>query len=195
MWLIPAVVAVAFVGLLGGLWMRRRARQARSERLREEYGGEYDYTVRRAGDRETAEHELDRRRRRMESLALQPLGQDEARRISRAWLDTQSHFVDAPADAIRQADGLVAEVMELRGYPVGDFEQRAADVSVEHPQLVANYRAAHATALRNSRGAATTEELRQAMVQYRDLFTELLETRVVDAQLPPRPRPDSAEET
>ena len=109
----------------------------------------------------------------MEIRALAP---EERNRFAEAWKRTQARFVDEPSRAVGEADGLVKEVMQTRGYPMGDFEQRAADVSVDHPNVVTDYRAAHDIAARNKSGKATTEDLRQAMVHYRSLFEELLET-------------------
>lgn len=166
--------------LVVALVVSSRRGKRRSDRLQQQYGDEYQYAVAKNGDRKVAERELESRRERVAQLELKPLDPDDAQRITQQWMRAQTHFVDAPSQAIREADGLVAEVMELRGYPTGDFERRAADISVDHADLVTNYRSAHQTALRNSRGNATTEEMRRAMVQYRDLFSELLETRVAD---------------
>jgi hypothetical protein len=125
----------------------------------------------------TAEAELEDRRRRVEQLQIRPLPRNERERYEAAWYQVQGRFVDDPAGAMAQADLLVGEVMQARGYPMGDFETRAADISVDHPQVVENYRAAHAIALRTQGGQATTEELRQAMVHYRALFADLLGAR------------------
>jgi hypothetical protein len=107
---------------------------------------------------------------------LRALGPADQSRFADTWQTIQARFVDEPSQAVRDADGLVKEVMQARGYPVGDFEQRAADVSVDHPNVVINYRAAHDIAARNNSGNATTEDLRQALVHYRSLFEELLES-------------------
>lgn len=147
----------------------------RSKKLREQFGPEYDRLVHEAKDRAEAEAELEARQERVKTFSIHPLSPEEQARFSEAWRSTQAHFVDDPAEAVGEADQLVSQAMEARGYPMADFEQRAADISVSHPQVVANYRAAHDIAQENERGEASTEELRQAMVHYRALFEDLLE--------------------
>jgi hypothetical protein len=127
------------------------------------------------GDQRKAEAELAAREKRVRKLEIRPLRPAEHSRFAEAWQKTQARFVDEPSQAVRDADALVKEVMQARGYPVGDFEQRAADVSVDHPNVVLNYRGAHDIVARNNSGNATTEDLRQALVHYRSLFEELLE--------------------
>jgi hypothetical protein len=151
--------------------------QRRTEELRKRFGPEYDRVINERGDARQAESELAARQKRVDRLDIQPIELAERERFIEAWRATQARFVDAPAEAIKDADRLVSEVMQARGYPVGDFEQRAADVSVDHPIVVENYRAARAIALANERGESGTEELRQAIVHYRALFEDLLETR------------------
>ncbi|HJZ50081.1 MAG TPA: hypothetical protein VKE41_23065 [Roseiflexaceae bacterium] len=167
------VIVLIAVGVVAWVFIQRR----RTEELRQRFGPEYDHTVSELGDQREAEAELEARKKRVERLDIQPLAAAERDRFVTAWHSTQAQFVDEPAAAIAEADRLVAEVMRARGYPVGDFEQRAADISVDHPNVLANYRAAHTIALANERGEANTEDLRQAMVHYRALFEELLETR------------------
>jgi hypothetical protein len=150
-------------------------RQRRSHRLRDRFGPEYDRTVAEAGDRREAEAKLQERTERRQQLDIVPLDPAARDRYVEAWRQTQARFVDEPAEATREADRLISEVMRERGYPVEDFEQRAADVSVDHPQVVDDYRAAHAIAAANERSEASTEDLRQALVHYRSLFEELLE--------------------
>ncbi|HZQ35190.1 MAG TPA: hypothetical protein VFD32_04605 [Dehalococcoidia bacterium] len=162
-----AVIAVALVAWLG---MRRR----RTRELRAGFGPEYDRTVQEYGDRRRAEEELQARKERVERLHIQPLAAEDRQRFMERWHATQAQFVDEPGRAIAEADRLVQEAMAARGYPVGDFDQRAADVSVDHPSVVRDYRQAHTVSLRNERGEATTEDLRQAMVHYRSLFDDLL---------------------
>jgi hypothetical protein len=128
------------------------------------------------GDQRGAQAELEARQKRVEQLDIRSLSPSDRARFADAWRATQAHFVDDPSAAIGEADRLVTDVMKARGYPIGDFEQRAADVSVDHPRVVENYRAARDTALRNERGQASTEDLRQAMVHYRALFEDLLES-------------------
>lgn len=166
-----AVVALIVIALIAWTIARRR----RTKRLKGEFGPEYERLASERG-KGAAESELEARQERAESFSLRPLLADEAQRFMASWGATQTRFVDEPGGAVMEADRLVGEVMRARGYPVGDFEQRAADVSVEHPEVVANYRTAHSIAKSHSLGQATTEQLRQAMVHYRALFTELLET-------------------
>jgi FtsZ-interacting cell division protein ZipA len=175
MWVVIAVVvAVVILCVIAGLWWMQRSRHQRTERLQGKFGQEYDRTVEEKGQKQ-AEAELSDRQERVESMPIQRLSPEQTEQFSQLWTATQARFVDDPGGAVTDADRLVADVMRTRGYPVGDFEQRAADVSVDHPQVVANYRAAHEIAVRHSRAEATTEELRQAMVHYRALFNELLE--------------------
>jgi FtsZ-interacting cell division protein ZipA len=161
-----AIVAAAF------FFIRRR----RSLALRKDFGPEYKHALDEYGDQSKAEAELAARKKRVGKLEIRMLSEQEQGRFLHSWRRTQSRFVDEPSRAVAEADGLVKEVMRTRGYPVGDFEQRASDISVDHPHVVTNYRAAHDIASRNKSGKATTEDLRQAMVHYRALFEELLET-------------------
>ena len=168
MWMLVAVViAMAVAGWF--VWMRRR-----SEQLRERFGPEYERTVHEVGDVRKAEASLAARAKRVEAFRIQPLSPDEADRYSAAWQRVQSQFVDDPGRAITDADKLVGEVMTARGYPVGEFDQRVEDISVDHPDVVMNYRAAREIALQHGQGRANTEDLRQAMVHYRALFRDLL---------------------
>jgi len=171
--IILAIAVILMVGAVVWIMVQRR----RTEELRKRFGPEYDLVIIERGDARQAESELAARQKRVESLDIHPLEPAERERFIEAWRATQARFVDAPAEAIKDADQLVTEVMQARGYPVGDFEQRAADVSVDHPIVVENYRAARAIALANERGQAGTEDLRQAIVHYRALFEDLLETR------------------
>ena len=171
--LVMAIVVVAVLVLLAvGAYMMMRKRE--SSRLRERFGPEYDRAVEEAGGRSDAERELSERTQRVEKLRLREIGQDQRSAFAEAWRSTQTRFVDDPAKAIDEADSLVQRVMDSRGYPISNFEQQAADISVDHPEVVTNYRAAHAIALNSAHGEATTEDLRQAMVHYRALFSELL---------------------
>ncbi|MBI2767387.1 MAG: hypothetical protein HYX53_15945 [Chloroflexi bacterium] len=173
-WVLIAAGAIVVVAALAyWVWSSRRTTQ-----LKDEFGPEYQRTLEATGSRREAEKELVDRQKRVEQLHLQPLSREQAQHYAVAWNETQAAFVDAPTEAIGRADGLVAEVMEVRGYPMAQFDQRVADISVEHPKLVTNYRSAHMTAVRNRKGEATTEELRRAMVQYRELFDDLLDTAV-----------------
>jgi hypothetical protein len=169
--IIVAVLAVAF-----GLFMY--IQKERTKRLRSKFGPEYDRVVDTYGNRNKAEEDLVHRQKRVEKLHIRDLTSADADRFADAWRAEQARFVDSPRDAIANADRLVNDLMKTRGYPVGDFEQRAADISVDHPVVLENYRAAHGIAIRDSEGAASTEDLRQAMVHYRALFEELLDRRV-----------------
>lgn len=168
-----AIVAVVVVLLLvaGIVLMRRR----RSDTLREHFGPEYHRTVHEMGSPSKAEAELMARRKRVEKLRIVPLAPADAERFTREWRSLQARFVDSPQGALFEADQLVRELMLKRGYPMGDFDSRAADISVDHPAVVDHYRAAHGIMLRDQRGEADTEAMRQAIVHYRALFGELLE--------------------
>jgi FtsZ-interacting cell division protein ZipA len=172
-WIILAgVVVLALVAV--GAWFYRRNQ---SHKLQDRFGPEYDRTVTELGSRTKGESELKAREKRVEKLDILPLAPSEVARFSEAWQALQSRFVDNPKGVVVQAEQLVRELMEKRGYPMGDFERRAGDISVDHPDVVANYRAAQAIAVREQRGSADTEELRKAVVHYRALFDELLEVR------------------
>jgi len=171
--IVLAVVAVVVLAAVGWLvWQRQR-----SESLREQYGPEYDRTVRQMGDQRRAESELLKRQERVEQFDIRPLDASQRSEYMDRWRTVQAKFVDDPKGAVTDADGLVTAVLKARGYPVADFDQRAADLSVHHPRVVENYRAARDIALRHRRGEASTEDLRQAMVYYRALFQDLLEDR------------------
>jgi hypothetical protein len=167
------VLILAVLLVVGVVWFAMRKRHTKE--LRDRFGPEYERTLRETGGQGQAESELDARQKRVEQLGIRPLSRDDQQRFADDWRATQAHFVDDPSAAIREADHHVGRLMETRGYPVGDFEQRAADISVNHPNVVTNYRAAHRIALSNDEGQASTENLRQAMVHYRALFVELLE--------------------
>ena len=175
---IVLIVGLIVVGMLAWAFLRRK----RTMILRDRFGPEYDLQVREHG-RGRAEAELDRRSRRVERLAIRPLPPADRDRYADMWRGEQARFVDDPKSAVHEADRLVEEVMRRRGYPVGEFEQRAADISVDHPLVVENYRAAHDIATRLERGNAATEDLRQAMIHYRTLFEDLLEDRMTPAPI------------
>jgi hypothetical protein len=128
------------------------------------------------GDERKAEAELSAREKRVRKFEIRTLPPEEQRRFVESWKRAQARFVDQPSQAAADADILVQDLMKARGYPIGDFEQRAADMSVDHPDMVTNYRAARDIAVRNNAGKATTEDIRQAMVHYRSLFDELLQS-------------------
>jgi hypothetical protein len=170
--------------LLAAVWVFSR-RRTQSQRLEVRFGPEYSRTVDEFGGRAKAEAELKAREKRVEHLSITTLVPSEAARFNQAWNALQGRFVDNPKGVVVQADQLVRELMLKRGYPMGDFERRAADISVDHPALVESYRAAQAIAVRDQRGEADTEELRKAVVHYRALFDELLEVREVTQEVPP----------
>ena len=170
-WIVIAVVAAIVV--LGVLWGATRTRRTRS--LQDRFGREYDRTVEQAGGRREAERELRDREKRHQELELRPLSQEAREQYVQQWQATQGRFVDDPTGAVAQADELVQRVMRDRGYPVDDFEQRAADISVEHPDLVEKYRTANGIARASERGQASTEDLRHSVRHFRALFVELLE--------------------
>jgi hypothetical protein len=170
------IVAIVLVALLGlaAVGFVLYSRQQRKARLQENFGPEYQRTVEETGGTGQAEKELEARERRVEKLHILELSPDQQRGFADRWRIAQAHFVDDPSGAISEADELVMAVMNARGYPLSDFDQRAADVSVEHPEVVQNYRAAHTIAEKNTKNGSSTEDLRQAMVYYRSLFDELL---------------------
>lgn len=169
------VVVGGIVGFILAVALPRR----RSQRLREEFGPEYERTIDRYGNREWAEADLKRRKDRVSALRLRRLTGTERDKYVTQWNRIQARFVDEPSDSIVEAQGLVSEVMRARGYPVRDFDIQASDLSVNHPALAENYRSAHAIFLRNQKGQATTEDLRQAVVYYRGVFSELLEDETI----------------
>jgi hypothetical protein len=167
-----AVVVIVVIACIG-IWLSIRKR--RTERLRTQFGGaEYSRAVKEGGSRRQAEAALDERAERVERLHIRPLAAEDRTRFVDSWARIQARFVDGPGSAVTDADRLLGDVMSTRGYPVSDFEQRAADISVDHPLVLENYRAAHQSALRQTRGQASTEDLRQAMIHYRTLFEELV---------------------
>ena len=168
-WIILIVVVLLALAVAGYLFGQARKRKE----LQSRFGPEYDRTVESTGRRD-GERELAERAERRKQLDIRPLPADERRAFAERWRATQEDFVDRPGAAVRSADVLVAEVMRRRGYPVGDFDQMARDVSVDHADVVQEYRAAHDISELNDREQASTEQLRQAMVHYRALFTELL---------------------
>ena len=173
-WMILAgVVVLALIAFAAWFFYQKK----QSHRLQQRFGPEYGRTVEELGSQTKAESELKAREKRVERLNILPLAPSDAARFSETWRVLQGRFVDDPKGVFVQADQLVRELMSKRGYPVGDFERRAADISVDHPAVVDHYRAAQAIAVRNERGEADTEELRKAVVHYRALFNELLEVQ------------------
>jgi len=175
------VLLIALVAAIGAaVWLYMRNRQTTA--LQSRFGPEYDRALSTHHDQRQAERELKEREERVDHLNIRPLDREERDSFAHRWQTVQAQFVDDPAAATDDADQLVGEVMAARGYPVGDFEQRAADVSVNHPRVVDHYRVAHEIAMRNARGNADTEELRQALVHFRALFEDLLEVDTHEAR-------------
>jgi hypothetical protein len=169
--LIVILAAAAVAAIIAFSVYRRR----QSARLRTRFGGEYDRILQQLGNQSRAEAELKQREARVAKLTIRPLTQEQAARFSQAWSRVQGRFVDSPKGAVVEADKLVTELMTARGYPMSDFERRASDISVDHPDVVESYRSARVIAAKNARGEADTEELRKAVVHYRALFADLLE--------------------
>jgi hypothetical protein len=168
-----ALAAAVIVIIALSAWLYARKRRVTTAVLRQKFGPEYDRAVLTHGSK--AEAKLADREKRMEKLNIRELDLGEHERYSKQWQAVQSRFVDSPKGAVAEADDLLSSVMKVRGYPVSDFDQRAADISVDHPRVVENYRSAHAIALRVGQDAATTEDLRTAMIHYRSLFEELVQ--------------------
>jgi hypothetical protein len=166
-----AIVIAVIVGALAWMYIERQRRA----HLQARFGPEYEHTVKRVGDPRRAEAELAEREKRVASYHIRELNPDERDRFGARWREVQAKFVDDPAAAVIEADLLVTEVMSTRGYPMNDFDRRAEDLTVDHPNVVENYRQARDIARRHSRGEASTEDLRQAVVNYRALFSTLLE--------------------
>jgi hypothetical protein len=174
--LIIAVLLIA-LGIAVVVWFAMQ--KQRSAKLKQRFGPEYDRAVIDFGGRTRAEAELLKREQRVARLKIVPLTPADAARFSQAWSTLQGRFIDSPKGVVVEADQLVRELMEKRGYPMGDFERRAADISVDYPGVVSNYRAAQVIATRDASGEADTEELRKAVIHYRTLFDELLEAKPV----------------
>jgi hypothetical protein len=169
-------LAIAFVVVLvAGLAAYLLHRKRRTARLRTQFGGaEYARAVEKGGNRRHAEAALEERAERVDGLRIRPLAAGDRTRFLSSWREVQARFVDSPAGAVMAADQLLGDVMSTRGYPLSNFDQRAADISVDHPVVLENYRAAHDIAIRQTRGQAGTEDLRQAMIHFRTLFEELV---------------------
>jgi hypothetical protein len=169
--LIIGLAVIVIAGIAAWLFFRKR----RTGKLRTKFGGaEYDRALKEDGSRRHAEAGLKERTERVENLNIRPLAAGDRARFVDSWSRVQARFVDGPGGAVTEADQLLRDVMSTRGYPVSDFEQRAADISVDHPLVMENYRTAHAIAVRQTQGQANTEDLRQAMIHYRTLFEDLV---------------------
>jgi hypothetical protein len=171
--LLGSIALIALLAIVAFFVWRRN----QSEGLVDRFGPEYNRAIDELGSRPKAEKELKARQKRVAKLDIVPLTPQEAERFGSEWRSIQGRFVDNPKGVLADADRLVRELMQKRGYPMGDFERRAADISVDHPEVVDHYRAAQAVATLDRRGEADTEALRKAVVHYRALFDELLEVR------------------
>src|SRR5450432_4008414 len=168
------VLAAAVVVVIAVLaWVYVRKRRSTTAGLRQKFGPEYERAVQKHGSERKAEAKLADRQERVEKLKIRDLDPTERERFAKQWESVQSRFVDSPKGAVAEADDLVSSLMKTRGYPVSDFDQRADDISVDHPRVVENYRSAHVLALRIGKDQASTEDLRTAMIHYRSLFDEL----------------------
>jgi hypothetical protein len=183
--IIIVLIVAALLVVAGAIAAFVMDQDKKRRRVREDFGPEYHRELARTGDRGKAQKELEERQKRVAAFDLKPLSADDAQRFSDQWRRTQERFVDDPKAATSDADGLIQEVMKTRGYPVSDFDQRAADISVDHPEIVQNYRSAHQISEANDRGEASTEDLRQAFVHYRSLFEDLLETEQTSVEEAP----------
>jgi FtsZ-interacting cell division protein ZipA len=175
-WILIAVAAVVLVA--GVAWQSMK--QRRTKQLKSQFGPEYERTVESADSKRNAEADLAARRERREQIQVRPLSSAARERYTSQWQTVQAQFVDSPEAAVTSADQLIQSVMADRGYPVDDFETRAADISVDHPQVVENYRQGHRLAENSANGNGSTEDLRQAMRHYRALFDELVEPSTDD---------------
>ena len=173
MFIMLAGVVVLVIAVLAWLYVQKR--RSTTAGLRQKFGPEYERAVQRHGSERKAEVKLANRQDRVEKLNVRYLDSVERERFSTQWESVQSRFVDSPRGAVAEADDLVSSLMKTRGYPVSDFDQRADDISVDHPRVVENYRSAHHIALQVGKDGASTEDLRTAMIHYRSLFEELVQ--------------------
>jgi len=173
--LLGVAVIVVLIVIAGVLYGRKQKQNTAG--LRTRFGPEYDQAVLSHGSERKAKSKLEARETRVENLNLRDLDAAERERFMAEWRTVQSRFVDHPKSAVTEADELVSSLMQARGYPVADFDQRAADISVNHPRVVAYYRSAHGVAVRLGKDEASTEDLRAAMIQYRSLFDELVQAQ------------------
>lgn len=175
--LIAVLVVIAVVAIVVALTVTRSARgRTRTEHLKDRFGPEYERTVGEVGEQRAAEKELEAREKKREKLDIVPLSPEAREKYADSWRNVQTAFIDDPSNAVGAADRLVTHVMRDRGYPVDDFDRRAADISVDHPTVVENYRAAHSIYRSQQKGTVGTEAQREAFVHYRTLFEKLLET-------------------
>ncbi|HYH05501.1 MAG TPA: hypothetical protein VEK11_00440 [Thermoanaerobaculia bacterium] len=176
LWIWIALGALAVLIVVG--LIARGARRGRTESLREKFGNEYDHAVQQAGNRKRAEQELIARTHEVKKYNVVPLSASDRERFRADWQRVERHFLERPTTAVVEADELVADIMRVRGYPMGDFDRHAADLSVTHPSVIEHYRAGHKVIEGAAPGSASTEDLRQAMLHYRSLFDELIDDRI-----------------
>jgi hypothetical protein len=176
------LVAVIFL-IIGGVVAMAVMRAQRTRRLKERFGPEYERAINEIGDKRHAEDELDARLAHVNTLKIRPLSAEEVNQYALEWQKTQTEFVDEPLTALQKADRLIREVMKAKGYPVEDFEQRAADISVDYPELVTDYRGLHLIAVKEAEDKVSTEEMRQAMVHGRALFENLVSTDTEEEEI------------
>jgi hypothetical protein len=175
MWIWIALGALALLIVVG--LIARGARRSRTDALREKFGNEYDHAVSAHGNRKKAERDLVERAEQVKKYDIVPLSASDRNRFRADWQKVEQHFIERPTTAVVEADELVAEIMRTRGYPMGDFDRHAADLSVTHPRIVEHYRDGH-RAITEAPGKTSTEDLRQAMLHYRALFDELIDDRI-----------------
>jgi hypothetical protein len=173
------LAGVAFLVIAVLAWLYVQKRRTTTAALRQKFGPEYERAVHQQGSERKAEARLADREERIGKLKIRDLDPTERERFSKQWESVQSRFVDSPKGAVAEGDDLVSSLMKTRGYPVSDFDQRAADISVDHPRVVENYRSAHEIALRVGKNGASTEDLRTAMIHYRSLFEELVQEPMI----------------
>lgn len=175
LWIWIALGALALIVVVA--LIARGSRKSRSEALRDQFGNEYDHAVSEAGNRKRAEQELLARKEQVEKYNITPLNAGDRERFRADWTKVEQHFLERPTTAVIEADELIADIMRVRGYPMGDFDRHAADLSVTHPRIIEHYRAGH-NVITGTPGKTSTEDLRQAMLHYRALFDELIDDRI-----------------
>jgi hypothetical protein len=185
---VTIVLAVLVAFIIGGLISMAFNRRQRTRSLQEKFGPEYEHTLNELGDKRQAEHELEARLDHVKNLDIRPLSTEEIDRFTNEWRATQAVFVDEPLGALQKADRIIREVMKAKGYPVEDFEQRAADISVDYPELVTDYRGLHLIAVKEHHEEVSTEEMRKAMVHGRTLFENLVNKETTIEELPEKER-------
>ena len=190
LWIWVGLGLVALLIVVG--LVARGARRARTESLRDKFGNEYDHAVESLGSRKLAERDLIERTEQVKKYDIVPLQANDRERFRRDWQKVEQHFLERPTTAVVEADELVADIMRARGYPMGDFDRHAADLSVTNPRIVDHYRSGHRV-IGGAPGSASTEDLRQAMLHYRALFDELIDDRIGNDVIADVPRANEVE--